>query len=71
MENNPFDSVCACASDDDIKPVFNGMFPASSYKVQHLKFKIRPFTGLHFIPQKKKLSKKDYKLINFNSLNNG
>lgn len=69
MENNPFDLVCACASAEDVKPVFNGVFPASSPRVQSFKMKIRPFQGLDFLP--KKFSNKAYKLINLKSLNNG
>lgn len=71
MEDNPFDSVCNCAFAGDIKPVFAGMVRPSSAHIKLLKMKIKPFKGLNFLPKKKKLSKKDYILINLNLLNNG
>lgn len=71
MEKNPFDSVCNCAFADDIKPIFAGMVRPSSAHIQHLKMKIKPFKCLNFSPKKKMLSKKDFILINLNSLNNG
>lgn len=55
MEKNPFDSVCNCAFDGDIKPVFAGMVRPSSAYIKHFKMKIKPFKGLNFLPKQKKI----------------